>query len=384
LRQSSTHFGRKKDSLAQARSGKSLEDCLDAIAAFRMITGLKPITLATPDDCARFQEDALKLPKNWRRNYPGKKKDIDTLSPNTVVKWLRSLAAAFERANRNAARRKCVRGVVEERKLLTLNPWMQFTWIEGTHRPIRQFDPDELVSFLTFLETRWEGVPVGAAAAKVYLWSGCRKQEAAGLTWDSLRVVGGEYLFEVIGKWGVEKWFRVPETLYRELLALRTESPFVFAAYTKQLRQLHADHPGTLTKIAAEYSPELFGDWFYRRVKEWSEAGAKGNAFVHIFRKTTLQHARRGEDINRQVAQDARVSEMVLMTNYVKEADEEMRQKSNRIFHRIAASLPPELASRYGHIERLPTLLEQQMQAALAGKNWSLAAELAARLATEQ
>jgi hypothetical protein len=60
--------------------------------------------------------------------------------------------------------------------------------------------------------------------------------------------------------------------------------------------------------------------------KDWSKSNLKGPAFVHIFRKTTLQHARRGEDIARQIARDAMVSESVLMTNYVKETDEEMRQ----------------------------------------------------------
>jgi hypothetical protein len=97
-----------------------------------------------------------------------------------------------------------------------------------------------------------------------------------------------------------------------------------------------------------------------------------------------LQHARRGEDINRQVAADARVSEAVLMTNYVKETDEEMRQRSNRTYFRIVTSLPPGVATRYGYVERIPTVLEQQVQAAIAAKNWTLAAELTARLAAEE
>src|SRR5262249_29194547 len=216
------HFGRKKDPAARTRAQKSLEDCLDAIAAFRQITGLKPVTLATPDDCAKFQETALKKPTNWRRHYPKQPESKERLSPNTVVKWSRSLAAAFERANRNALKRKCVRGVVEERKLLTSNPWTQFLWVEGVARPIRQFTPEELLCLLDFLETRWAGVSVGAAAARVYIWSSCRKQEVASLTWDAVRVVGTERHFEVVGKWGVERWFRIPEALYRELLALRT------------------------------------------------------------------------------------------------------------------------------------------------------------------
>jgi hypothetical protein len=48
------HYGRKADASAAKRSAKSLVICLESIEAFRQITGLKPVTIATPDDCARF------------------------------------------------------------------------------------------------------------------------------------------------------------------------------------------------------------------------------------------------------------------------------------------------------------------------------------------
>ena len=35
-----------------------------------------------------------------------------------------------------------------------------------------------------------------------------------------------------------------------------------------------------------------------------------------------------------------------MMTNYVKETDDEMRRKSNRTFQRIIASLPADVADR--------------------------------------
>ena len=101
---------------------------------------------------------------------------------------------------------------------------------------------------MDYLAARWGGVPLAATAAKVFLWSGCRKSEVAGLTWDSLRLVGNERHFEIIGKWGVERWVRLPEAVYEELLSFRTSSPFVFAAYTEQLRQFHVHHPN-LTKL---------------------------------------------------------------------------------------------------------------------------------------
>ena len=393
------HFNRKTDDRARQRAMTSLYSCLDAIAAFRGITGLTPISAATSDDCATFQRIALTLPNNWRRlpdekrrpvayyskqarlarqraGEPDKYDDVPQFSPNNVLRWSRSLQAAFERVNRNAMKRKCVRGVIEQEKLLTENPWAQFTWIEGRRRPIRQFDGAELLSLMDYFKTHLSGVPIAAMAAKVFLWSGCRKSEVAGLTWDSLRIVGNEYHFEIEGKWGIERWFRVPEAVYQELVGFRTSSPFVFASYPKQLHNFRT----RCASLSSEFRPKSFGGWFYRRIKEWSNSNPKGSAFVHIFRKTTLQHARQGEDIARQIAGDAMVSESVLMTNYVKETDEEMRQRSNRTYRRILASLSPEVAVQYGHIQDARSEMESHLRAAIDKKNWAQAIEIAQQL----
>jgi len=80
-------------------------------------------------------------------------------------------------------------------------------------------------------------------------------------------------------------------------------------------------------------------------------------------------------------SQDARVGEGVMMTSYVKESDEELRQKSNRTFYRIRASLPSEVAREFGHVEEPGELLKQQLAEATAAGNWDLAARLAAELA---
>ncbi len=224
----------------------------------------------------------------------------------------------------------------------------------------------------------------GAAAARVFLWSGFRKLEVAGLTWDMLRVVGDEVHFEVVGKWGIERWFHIPQQLYGELLALCTASPFVFAAYTDQIRRVHAGNAGCLRKIREEFTARNFGGWVYERVKEWPDTHARGRAFLHVFRKTVLQHASRVEDINRQVAADARVGEAVMMTNYVKETDDDLRARSNRTYRRILASLSPEVARRYGHEPPSGATLEQQIEAAVAARDWGRLATLSAHLAQER
>jgi integrase len=380
------HYGRKKDPRAKRRAEKSLVSCLEAVRAFKEISGLDAISTATPDDCAAFQRAALEKPRNWRSMYPRSKKEQGTVSLSTVVKWSVALAAAFERVNRNG-KKKCVRGVVDERKLLDANPWRQFTWVERTKRPLRQFDAAELTGLLDHLAERWAGVTVGAAVAKVFLWSGCRREEVVSLTWDQYRPVNGEHHFDVEGKWGVRRWFRVPDGLYRDLAALRVEgSPHVFAAYNAQLRAFYesGERPAFAKVVGETFDPPRLGDWFYERVKGWAKGLPNGDAYIHVFRKTTLQYARAGEDANRRVAEDARVSEAVLLGHYVTEQDEQLRAKSNRTFERVAAALPPEVAVRYGHAVAPADPLEERFRAAADAQDWETAAVLAAELGRRQ
>lgn len=125
------HYGKKQGAEAQGRAAKSLQSCLEATHAFKVIGGLRPITIATADDCAAFPRKALKLPKTTLHPYPNSKEGAVSYSANTVLKWSVALQAAWERASR-AGGKKCIRGVVDERKLLADNPWKQFPWIEGT------------------------------------------------------------------------------------------------------------------------------------------------------------------------------------------------------------------------------------------------------------
>jgi hypothetical protein len=68
------------------------------------------------------------------------------------------------------------------------------------------------------------------------------------------------------------------------------------------------------------------------------------------------------------------------MTNYVKETDEEMRQRSNRTHRRILASLFPKVARRYGHFEEIGSELESRLRVAINIKNWALVSQIATQL----
>jgi integrase len=377
------HFRRNQDGAAAARAQKSLTVCLEAIHAFQKITAVSPISFASPDDCARFQRAAIQLPKNWRQTYPkGKKSPVPKLSANTVLKWSRSLQAAFQRANRGAGK-KCVRGVVDGSKLLASNPWHHFTWIDGAVRQKRHFSAEELLSVLDYFEHRWPGIHSLAAAVKTALWTWSRVAELASLSWDESRIVGKESHFEIVGKWGVEKWARIPDGLFDDLRQMRTSDRFVFAAYNDELRSFYLNRGQSrfAEKVGAVYSPTAFASWFQATISEWAmEMGVPG-ATPHIFRKTALQHARRGEDLNRQVAQDAKLNVSVMLSHYVEEHADQLRHASNRTYQRILASLPVDVAVRYGHSPANEEAdLEKRLLMAAGTKDWTTVADLADKL----
>jgi hypothetical protein len=111
---------------------------------------------------------------------------VKNVGPETVRKWSRELQAAWNRANCNAGK-KCVRGVVDERKLLTENPSTQFSWVEGLDRSIRQFDQVELLGLRENLEGKSPWLTAAVAFAKVLLWALGRREEISSLQWPQLR-----------------------------------------------------------------------------------------------------------------------------------------------------------------------------------------------------
>ena len=70
-------------------------------------------------------------------------------------------------------------------------------------------------------------------------------------------------------------------------------------------------------------------------------------------------------------------------TNYVKETDEEARHRSNRTYRRILASLAPEVAARYGHVQDARSEMESELRAAMDAKDWATVTELSNRLAQD-
>ena len=84
-----------------------------------------------------------------------------------------------------------------------------------------------------------------------------------------------------------------------------------------------------------------------------------------------------GEDRNEAVAQDARISRAVMVRHYIDETDEELRQASNRTYHRLIAGLSTEVARRYGYEADSDAMgMQTRLQAAVNAQDWKTASEI--------
>lgn len=264
------------------------------------------------------------------------------------------------------------------------NPWVEFSWIKDNTEVVpRQFSSSELLSILDYFETKFTKVTVASLAVKVFVWSYARRKDFSGLKWSSLRLIEGEAHFDIVGKWRVRMWFRIPARLYEALDANRVKgNDYVFAAYSKQLRRQYEDnlYSKRAKLIRPDFQPTNFGEWIYEHILDWSESHAADPACVHSFRKTGLQHAVDGEFTNKTVASDARLNMRVMTGHYTTEQDRQLREKSNRTFERIAKSLPDDVLSRYGYDPQAANVLQTQLLEAVSKQDWLKVMEITQKL----
>jgi hypothetical protein len=102
-----------------------------------------------------------------------------------------------------------------------------------------------------------------------------------------------------------------------------------------------------------------------------------------MFRKTSLQYARVGQDASRSLAKDARLSEGVMMASYVEEEDLQLRAASNARYQRLNLSMTSEVARAFGHTHSATAILEQRLRDATGSRNWPLVGEIAKKLAKQ-
>ena len=146
-----------------------------------------------------------------------------------------------------------------------------------------------------------------------------------------------------------------------------------------QIRDFHvAEGRKSAAKMVKEFSVYNAGRWVYDQVKKFDS-----EACVHMFRKTSLQYARAGQDATRSLARDARVTEAVMMTHYVKEEDLQLRAASNAMYQRLCLSMTPEVARAFGHEHSATAMLEQRLRDAIGSRSWLVVSEVAKKLAKQ-
>lgn len=104
------------------------------------------------------------------------------------------------------------------------------------------------------------------------------------------------------------------------------------------------------------------------------------SAYLHVFRKTALQHALSGEHIQETVAAEARISPTVMRASYARPSDDESRGMSNGTFDRIRRSLPVEVAVQYGCEDKPVDRLAEKLDSARMDGDWEAVARLASEL----
>ena len=118
----------------------------------------------------------------------------------------------------------------------------------------------------------------------------------------------------------------------------------------------------------------------YREVAAWSKNSPNGKAYLHVFRKTSLQFAVSSAHVEQAVADDASVSSSVMMASYANIGEEELRHMSNRTFRRIRSGLSSEVAARYGWDQKPEEGIIEQLDHARLRKDWVAVSQLSAKL----
>ena len=297
-------------------TNQSVQDALTAlISLWRVKLGKRlPLSTVGADDLPLLESAALALPRE----------------ASTVNKWFDQLKAALSRC-------MSINGIVPTNRLLQSNPFDQYPkklWCKARPKTKRVFTEPQLLSLLESV------APVARLALQSFFWSGCRRTEIASMVWSNLRVIDGEAHWYIRGKHAIERWWRMPAGLLAELESLRTESDWVFAAYSTK-----------------PFAVSTFGRWIYRAVKRWSASKSDGGDYLHATRATALNAIRRGKRSDRTVAADACVTSQVADRHYLIDGDDDMRAASNRVFDAIGLAVSAELAAAFGRKGEAPLVI---------------------------
>ena len=118
----------------------------------------------------------------------------------------------------------------------------------------------------------------------------------------------------------------------------------------------------------------------YRQIVKWAKESGYEHAYLHTFRKTTLQYAFTGEHAQQIVAHDASVTPGVMMGNYASAGDEVLRSRSNATYGRINRMFNSDAAIRFGVDVGRIAQLHEQLEMARSQSDWGRVITIAQEL----
>jgi len=267
----------------EKRANRTLEECRKAMRLFVRITGAPDASSVDADMVDRFQSEGVQRKKGDGKPY----------SASTVWKTMAHMSSSFNRCRISAGKR-CVRGVVDQSKLLMVNAFEEVNWIEPTQPRKLQFSREGLKAFLAWAYLA--GCPLLSLFAKVSLWARGRIEEMSELGWDWIDDQGYVGIPDEQAKWGKGKLVKIPLLLVEELRRYRGSGPFVWERYVEQVRDYHRNtgHLASAHKML-DFSPARLKVHFQKQIQRWAKTSENVGLSHHAFRRTGLQWSREGQ-----------------------------------------------------------------------------------------
>lgn len=333
------HFklgGREKAAAKTQASFDGIWRSLRAVVPFRTIG---EFTTAHALQYVRTLQKSSKA-----RNHKHRKKVSEPMSPDTIRKHVRTLAAAWNRVRLGHA--DAVGGIPENR-MATGNPWEEIRNQVPKPRskgdPV-QFDLDnrELEHFLDQFADR----PVAELFLITTYWAAGRIGEMSDLEWSWL---DGNYIVipDAVAKRGRGKVIRIPETLLKRLERIRVpDEGYVFAGFQQEVEKVSGRVTKPFTPIRLIWRME-------KLVKDAAKAIGKPTGLTHhALRRTVMELSDEGELMEKEKESARKLQTTVAnkRRNYIKRGGKKRFMFADGLYENLTAALQdyPSLAARLG------------------------------------
>ncbi|MGB8854167.1 MAG: hypothetical protein WCC69_11445 [Pirellulales bacterium] len=292
------------------------------------------------------------------RNHKHRKKVAEPMSPNTVRKHVRTLAAAW---NRVLLGHPDAIGGIQEKRMVTVNPWEQVrnqVPKPGPKGDPVQFDLDngELEKFLNQFANR----PVAELFLITTCWAAGRIEEMSHLGWSWF---DGNYIVipEWIGKKGRGKVVRIPDALRKRLEVIRVPGEdYVFSGFQQEVKEAS----GRDTK---PFEPQRLIWRMEKLVKDAAIAIGRPTGLTHhALRRTVMELSDEGELMEKEKESAKKLQTTVgnKRRNYLKRGGKKRFALADGLYENLTVALRdyPRLAARLG-CEPVEAIAESDMDA---------------------